>query len=77
MGSNPTLSATSLPGRRQVLRLLAAFPLAAAFAPSARAQLAPELESFIQDMVRKHRFSDETLRGMFAKVEPNQAVVNA
>ena len=64
--------------RMQALLLLVAIlPLMDATAAPAAAQLAPELEAFIQDMVRKHRFSDDSLRRMFAKVEPNQAVVNA
>jgi membrane-bound lytic murein transglycosylase B len=41
------------------------------------AQLAPEVEAFIQDMVRKHQFSEESLRRMFAKVDPNPAVISA
>jgi len=52
--------------------------LVLAAAPTlAAAQLAPDLEAFIQDMVRKHQFSDESLRRMFAKVEPNPAVISA
>jgi len=52
--------------------------LVLAAAPTlAAAQLAPELEAFIQDMVHKHQFSDESLRRTFAKVEPNPAVISA
>jgi len=51
--------------------------LAAALPAPAAAQLAPEVEAFIQEMVRKHRFSDDALRRMFSQVEPNQAVINA
>jgi len=77
VGSNPTLSAKlSFYGLR-ALPLLAAFLLAAAASPTARAQLAPEVEAFIQDMVRKHRFKDEALRKLFAQVEPNPAVISA
>ena len=76
VGSNPTLSAKSPFRLRCALVPWAALVLAAA--PTlAAAQLAPELESFIQHMVSKHQFSDESLRRMFAKVEPNQAVINA
>jgi len=72
-----TLSANSILRARHVLVPAAAFLLAVAMPAPAAAQLAPELESFIQHMVHKHQFSDESLRRMFAKVEPNQAVINA
>src|SRR5207342_1385962 len=39
--------------------------------------LSPEIESFIQEMVQKHQFKDATLRRLFAKVEPNPAVISA
>jgi len=45
-------------------------------APAA-GQLAPEVESFIQEMVQKHQFSDVALRRLFAKVEPVPAVISA
>ncbi|MGH8623253.1 MAG: lytic murein transglycosylase, partial [Burkholderiales bacterium] len=77
MGSNPTLSARLIFRLRPLLLLLAAFALAAAANPPAAAQLAPELEAFIQDMVRKHQFSDESLRRIFATVESNPAVISA
>ena len=71
-----TLSAKSPFRPRCALVPWAALVLAAA--PTlAAAQLAPDLEAFIQDMVRKHQFSDESLRRMFAKVEPNPAVISA
>jgi membrane-bound lytic murein transglycosylase B len=50
--------------------------LAAALPAPAAAQLAPELEAFIQDMVRKHQFSDVSLRQMFARVEPNPRIID-
>ena len=77
VGSNPTLSATSLPRVRRILVLLAICLLAVPAPASATVTLAPEVEAFIQDMVRKHQFSDSSLRQMFAKVEPNPTVINA
>jgi len=51
--------------------------LLAAVAPaSAQEQLAPEVEAFIQDMVQKHQFNGESLRKLFARVEPNPAVIS-
>jgi membrane-bound lytic murein transglycosylase B len=61
----------------RVLPLLAVFLLSAAASTSARAQLAPEVEAFIQDMVQKHQFNGESLRKLFARVEPNPAVISA
>jgi membrane-bound lytic murein transglycosylase B len=43
---------------------------------SASTALAPEIEAFIQDMVRKHQFSDESLRQMFAGVAPNPKIID-
>jgi len=51
--------------------------LAHADATSATAQLLPEVETFIQEMVQKHQFSDVSLRRLFAKVEPVPAVISA
>jgi membrane-bound lytic murein transglycosylase B len=52
--------------------------LLAVAAPAAgQGQLAPEVEAFIQDMVQKHRFNAESLRKLFARVEPNPAVISA
>jgi membrane-bound lytic murein transglycosylase B len=48
-----------------------------AHAIAATGQLAPEVEEFIQEMVQKHQFRDDTLRRLFAKVEPNPAVISA
>jgi membrane-bound lytic murein transglycosylase B len=58
--------------------LLMALPLAVAAAPApATQELSPEVESFIQDMVRKHQFKAAALRRVFAKVEQNSTVINA
>jgi membrane-bound lytic murein transglycosylase B len=51
-------------------------PAGAASAHAART-LAPEVETFIQEMVQKHRFREASLRRLFAKVEPNPAVISA
>jgi membrane-bound lytic murein transglycosylase B len=51
--------------------------LAHADATSATAQLLPEVETFIQEMVQKHQFNDVSLRRLFARVEPNPAVITA
>jgi membrane-bound lytic murein transglycosylase B len=40
-------------------------------------KLAPEIESFIREMVEKHKFREAALRRLFAKVEPNSAVITA
>ena len=50
--------------------------MGAASAPAAQ-NLSPEIESFIQEMVQKHQFSDVSLRRLFARVEPNPAVISA
>jgi membrane-bound lytic murein transglycosylase B len=59
------------------LLFVAAMLLAVAAPAAAQGQLAPEVEAFIQEMVQKHRFSDASLRKLFAKVEPNSAVISA
>jgi len=59
---------------RPLLLVVAMLPHA--YAIAATVQLAPEIEAFIQDMVQKHRFSDEALRKLFAGVEPNPAVIS-
>jgi membrane-bound lytic murein transglycosylase B len=56
-----------------LLALLA--PAGAATAHAA--QLSPDVESFIQEMVQKHKFREAALRKLFAKVEPNQSILNA
>ena len=48
----------------------------AASVPAAQT-LPPEVESFIQEMVQKHQFSDVSLRRLFPRVEPNPAVISA
>jgi membrane-bound lytic murein transglycosylase B len=48
----------------------------AASAPVAQ-KLSPEVESFIQEMVQKHKFREAALRKVFAKVEPNPAIISA
>jgi membrane-bound lytic murein transglycosylase B len=64
--------------RLLALPLLAAtLHLAAAASAAATGQLAPEVETFIQEMVQKHHFSDVSLRRLFATVEPNPAVISA
>ena len=75
VGSNPTLSAKLISRLRPLLLLVAM--LAHADATSATAQLLPEVETFIQEMVQKHQFSDVSLRRLFAKVEPVPAVISA
>jgi membrane-bound lytic murein transglycosylase B len=84
VGSNPTLSATASPSfailisRLRLLLLLAAILLPAGTVSAHAAQtLSPEVESFIQEMVEKHRFREASLRRLFAKVEPNQAIISA
>lgn len=52
-------------------------PMMDAASALAAQTLSPEVESFIQEMVQKHQFKDETLRRLFAKVEPNPAVISA
>ena len=75
VGSNPTLSANPFFRLRSLLCVVAM--LAHADATSATAQLLPEVETFIQEMVQKHQFSDVSLRRLFAKVEPVPAVISA
>ena len=62
---------------RALLLLVAMLPLMDAAAAPATGQLAPEIETFIQEMVQKHQFSDVSLRRLFAKVEPVPAVISA
>ena len=82
VGSNPTLSATN-PARfafsrlRPLLWWAAIAILTGAAVPATAQELSPELESFIEEMVRKHKFNDAALRQLFAKVEANPAVINA
>ena len=77
VGSNPTLSAKLISRLRPLLLLGAMLPLTDAAAAPATGQLAPEVETFIQEMVQKHQFSDVSLRRLFAGVEPNPAVISA
>jgi membrane-bound lytic murein transglycosylase B len=72
---NPTLSA-NLIYRLGLLLLLVTLPVEAAPARATQ-ELSPEVELFIQEMVRKHQFKDAALRRLFAKVEQNPAVVSA
>src|ERR1700752_570363 len=59
--------------------LLSAALLLPGGAASAHAaqKLSPEVESFIQEMVQKHKFREAALRKVFAKVEPNPSILNA
>jgi membrane-bound lytic murein transglycosylase B len=59
---------------RPLLFVVAMLPHAHAIA--AAGQLRPEVEAFIQEMVQKHRFNGESLRKLFARVEPNPAVIS-
>ncbi len=77
VGSNPTLSAKLISRLRSLLLLVAILPLMNAAAAPATGQLAPEIETFIQEMVQKHQFSGVSLRRLFAKVEPVPAVISA
>ena len=77
VGSNPTLSAKLISGLRLLLLWVAMLPLMGTAYALAAQTLSPEIESFIQEMVQKHQFKDATLRRMFAKVEPNPAVISA
>ena len=77
VGSNPTLSAKLISGLRLLLLWVATLPLMGTAYALAAQTLSPEIESFIQEMVQKHQFKDATLRRMFAKVEPNPAVISA
>ena len=62
---------------RPLWLLVAMLPLTDAAAAPATGQLAPEVETFIQEMVQKHQFSDVSLRRLFAGVEANPAVISA
>src|SRR5687767_2864489 len=44
---------------------------------SAQAPLPPDLESFIEEMARKHDFRRAELRRLFAQVQPRPAVIRA
>jgi membrane-bound lytic murein transglycosylase B len=59
----------------RALSVLAICFVVAAPAP-ASTTLAPEIEAFIQDMVRKHQFSDASLRQMFGGVAPNPKIID-
>jgi membrane-bound lytic murein transglycosylase B len=60
------------------LLLLAALLIPAGIASARTAQkLSPDVESFIQEMVQKHKFREAALRKLFAKVEPNQSILSA
>ena len=72
-----TLSAKLISRLRLLLLLVAMLPLMDTAAAPAAGQLAPEVETFIQEMVQKHQFSDVSLRRLFAKVEANPAVISA
>lgn len=43
----------------------------------AQQPLAPEIESFIGEMVQKHRFESDSLRRLFAQVQPRPEVIEA
>ena len=72
-----TPSAKLISRLRALPLLVAMLPLMDAAAAPATGQLAPEVETFIQEMVQKHQFSEVSLRQLFAKVEPNPAVIGA
>ena len=44
---------------------------------SAQSQLAPEIETFIGEMVQKHQFEPESLRRLFGKIQPRPAILRA
>ena len=71
------LSAGLISRMRPLLLWMVMLPLMDAAAAPAAGQLAPEVESFIQEMVQKHQFNDVSLRRLFARVEPNPAVITA
>ena len=71
------LSAGLISRMRLLLLWMVMLPLMDAAAAPAAGQLAPEVESFIQEMVQKHQFNDVSLRRLFARVEPNPAVITA
>src|SRR5262245_11647887 len=74
MNLSVTLSATSILGSFLLVAMLG--PADAASAPVAQ-KLSPEVETFIQEMVQKHKFREAALRKTFAKVEMNPAVISA
>ena len=76
-GLEDTLSAKLISRLRPLLLWVAMFPLMDAASAPATGQLSPEVETFIQEMVQKHQFSDVSLRRLFARVEPNPAVISA
>jgi membrane-bound lytic murein transglycosylase B len=43
----------------------------------ARVKLKPDVEAFIGQMVRQHRFDESTLRSVFAQLKSNESVVKA
>jgi len=67
---NPTVSAI-------FLSLSVALLLPGTVSAHAAQKLSPEVETFIQEMVQKHKFREAALRKVFAKVEPNQSILNA
>ena len=92
VGSNPTLSANEKRPLRPFFHWWGAGVMKRRFAfiaalvllftqagatIAAQRQLAPEIELFIGEMVEKHQFKDAMLRRLFAKVEPNPAVISA
>jgi len=74
MNLSVTLSATSILGSFLLVAMLG--PADAASAPVAQ-KLSPEVETFIQEMVQKHKFREATLRKVFARVEHNPAIITA
>jgi membrane-bound lytic murein transglycosylase B len=71
------LSAKLISRLRALPLLVAMLPLMGAASAPAAQNLSPEIESFIQEMVQKHQFKVDTLRRLFARVEPNPAVISA
>ncbi len=92
VGSNPTLSANEKRPQRPFFNWRAGramrsrigsvavmmFLLGQTVATvSAQSQLAPEIETFIGEMVQKHQFEPESLRRLFGKIQPRPAILRA
>lgn len=57
------------------LLLLALLPFAVA--PAAAQTIRPEVEAFVDDMAARHRFDRQSLRSLFARVQPRPNIVKA
>lgn len=60
-----------------IVAVLVAPALSAAPPASPQRPLRPEIESFIGDMVHKHRFDRQSLRRLFRQAQPRPAVIRA